>query len=335
MAGRKKYTYLLSGIFILLISGFLLVKPVFLYISGKLTKSDVIKADALIVEGWLPDHALKAAYKEFNKNNYKYILTSGITSYSDYYVIAENGYLIFYTGKRFAELQKNEIHKIEIDSYSSMGGRNSANFNFFVNDSLIGDVYVSRRKKKYKFTWNGSLSAIDSLMIQFTNDKSDESGDRNLFVKDITIDHRYVITFLNNSEYDISKLDGRNRIVNNFTSVAGSARNTLLSMGMDSSSVIALPGKKTKINRTLNSAIAIRDWLDTSCIRIKGINVVSLGPHARRTWMTYKRVLPEDYELGIISLPDYRYIHSRKNKILKTIREIAGLVYYYIILLPY
>jgi hypothetical protein len=98
--------------------------------------------------------------------------------------------------------------------------------------------------------------------------------------------------------------------------------------------VVAVPGKRVRINRTLSSALAFRDWLKTSDIEVIGINIVTRGTHARRTLMTYNKILDKKYEIGIISLPDYRE-HSRKFKVLRTIRESFGLLYYWIILIPY
>jgi hypothetical protein len=106
-------------------------------------------------------------------------------------------------------------------------------------------------------------------------------------------------------------------------------------MGIDSSLLIAIPGNKVKINRTLSSALAFRDWLKSTNIDIKGINIISMGTHTRRTWMTYNKILNEKYVIGIISLPDNIHNYSRLSKVLKTIRETLGIIYYWFILLPY
>lgn len=66
---------------------------------------------------------------------------------------------------------------------------------------------------------------------------------------------------------------------------------------MDSSLITAVSGDKVRIKRTLTSALAFRDWLKTADINIKGIKIISLGTHARRTWMTYNRVLNEKYKI--------------------------------------
>ena len=108
-----------------------------------------------------------------------------------------------------------------------------------------------------------------------------------------------------------------------------------MAMGIDSGLIIALPGKKVNINRTLTSALAFRDWLRTADIDVKGINIISLGMHTRRTWMTYKRILNKRYQIGIVSLPDYNYNNSRINRFLKTIRETLAIIYYWAILILY
>jgi hypothetical protein len=333
---RKKRLFIIIFIFIIILSlGYLFIKPAFNYLSGYLSKSEQVKANILIVEGWLPDYALKMACEEFQKSGYDYIITTGLKSITDYYILPENGYLIFYPKNKLFGISKSGPHTIEVNAFSELGGVNRAHFNLFINDSLAADFFAEKRKRKYQVNWEGNLKEIDSILVQFTNDELGDWGDRNLYVKEIIFDHKMKLPYQDNSEYDIGALDGKNRIINHFNSCAEFARNRFLSLGIDSSLIIAIPGKKVKINRTLTSALAFRDWLNTTKLDIKGINIISLGTHARRTWMTYNKILNEKYKIGIISLPDYKYNHSRINKLLKTIRQTLGIVYYWFILIPY
>jgi len=333
---RKKRSLIVLVIFISVLSlGYIFVKPAFNYLSGYLSKSEQVKANILIVEGWLPDYALEMVYKESLKNGYDRIITTGIKSSTDYYMLSENGYLIFYTKDKLTSICKGNNHIIEIDAFSKLGGEHSAHFNLFVNDSLISDFYADKHKGSYTSKWEGSLSKIDSIMVQFTNDGVGDYGQRKLFVKAIVIDHKVTILYLNNTAYDIGALDRKRRIINNFNSNAELARNRLLSMGIDSSQIIATSGKRVRINRTLASALAFRDWLKTTNIDIKGINIISLGTHARRTWMTYNKVLNEKYKIGIISIPEPINRHSKENKVFETLRETLGIIYYWFILIPY
>ena len=68
---------------------------------------------------------------------------------------------------------------------------------------------------------------------------------------------------------------------------------------------------------------------------INGINIISLGAHGRRTWMTYNKILDEKYRIGIISITEDNdaYLTGRK-KAFKTLRETLGIIYYWFILAP-
>ncbi len=332
---RKKVLLIISMIiFLIIISGFFLVRPAFNYLSGYLSKSEIVNANILIVEGWLPGYALKLASEEFQKHDYEYIVTSGIKSNIKYFGLYSNGFLIFYPHSKLSGKNGYKNHSVEIEAYSELNGENRAHFNLYINDTLAGNFYADKRKRKYMVEWKGSLAKIDSILIQFDNDSWGKFGDRNLFVKDIIIDKQIIIPYGNNSAFVESKLGNKHEFLSSFNSNAELARSRLISMGIDSSRIIATPGDRVKINRTLTSAVAFRNWLRTSNIDIRGINIFSMGTHARRTWMTYNKILNEKYEIGIISVPDYLN-RSREHKLLKTLRETLGIIYYWIILLPY
>jgi hypothetical protein len=308
--------------------------PLLNSISNRLSTTNRVKANILLIEGWLPSGAIEMAYDEFKKNGYDHVITTGI-KISDYYQVSMNGYLVFYTHNRLKTIDNNKVHSIEIDAYSELEDKDRAHFNVFVNDSMVAGIFADKKMRHYEITWKGKLALVDSVVVQFDNDKSDEYGDRNLYVKEIIFDHKTHIHYQYNSEYDIGELDGKRRLKNNFSSHAELARNKLLSLGLDSSLVLAIPGKRVRLNRTLSSALAFRDWLKASEIEVEGINIVTMGTHAKRTLLTYNKILSKSYKIGIISLPDNRESSSRKYKIFKTLRESIGLIYYWLILIPY
>lgn len=330
----KRSTLLKISLIVLIIIIFLFSKSAFNYLSKYLSKSEQVHANILLVEGWLPGYAIEMAENEFNKNNYNYIITTGLRI-PDYFLVSMDGYLIFYPKRSITFKNENSAHIIEIDAFGELGGENASRFNVFINDSLAGNFQADRRKKKFAVYWKGNLTKVDSIMVQFTNDAMGDFGDRNLYVKDIIIDNKIEIAYQKNSEYIIGDIHSSRRMTNDFVSYAEMARNELLYFGIDSSKVKAIGSKRVRINRTLTSALAFRDWLKTTNIAVSGINIVSVGTHARRTWMTYNKILNEKYNIGIISLPDYKNEYSRKYKILKTLRETLGVIYYWIILIPY
>jgi hypothetical protein len=333
---KKRVLLFVSITFISVLTlGLLFTKPAFTFLSGYLSKSTQVKANILIVEGWLPDVALDKAFEEFRKNGYDYIITTGLKSSSDYYLMSSNGNLIFYTKNRFSEITQFSSHSIDIDAYSELGGDNRAHFNLFVNNYLAADFFAEKRKKTYTLNWKGYLKDIDSIKVQYDNDKWGYFGDRNLFIKQICVDHKITFPYLNNSEYDVINYGRKRRVINNYASNAELTRNRLLAMGLDSSKIIATSGERSRINRTLTSVLAFRDWIKTTKIDIKGINIISMGTHSRRTWMTYNKILKEKYNIGIISVPEPINRYTRENKFFKTIRETLGIIYYWIILIPY
>jgi uncharacterized SAM-binding protein YcdF (DUF218 family) len=135
--------------------------------------------------------------------------------------------------------------------------------------------------------------------------------------------------------YDISDLDNKNRIVNDMNSNSELTAKRLYSLGIDTLRIIPIPGRKVMINRTLTSALALRDWMRESDIDVSGINIVSSGTHSRRTWITFKRVLDRSVNVGIISLPDTRNTGSDGIGYIKTLRETIAYIYYSILLIPY
>jgi hypothetical protein len=328
---KKKFLILFSFIILSIVIFFQVIYS----LSGSLSKTSEVKANVLLVEGWLPQYAIEMAFDEFNKKGYDYIVTTGVKTTSDYFNIYANGYLIFYTDRQHLSETKITRHEIEIKASGSLNGENRAHFLVLVNDSIAGDFFAGRHKKSYIVEWTGALSQIDSISIQLVNHKSGDFGDISLFIKEVIIDHKISIPYQHNSVSVISKTEGYDRIVNNFYSVAELARKKLLAMGIDSNLVIAIPCKSVRINRTLESALAVLDWFMTSNIEVKGINIESLGTHARRTWMTYNKILNKKCEIGIISIPDNKDRYSSRYRILKTLRESFGLVYYWFILIPY
>ncbi len=326
MKFRKPHKALIFLI-VLLIFSLVLVKPATKGMAEFLSRSDRVDANILVIEGWLSYNDLKAAADEFISGNYDYIFTTGIKATTDYYNVNTDGYLIFYTSK----FRTFPVNTIAVRARSELDGENSAHFNFWVNDTLIADFTADKRNRKYSVKWNST--PFDSVMIQFDNDIVGDFGDRNLFVKELILNGTIPIPFLNNSVYDISALDNKSRIINNMNSNSELTAKRLLSMGVDSSKVIAIPGRKVRINRTLTSALALRDWLKESDITIRGINIVSYGSHSRRTRMTFDRVIDKNVNIGIIALSDHRYTGPDGVAYLKTLRETIAYLYYSLILL--
>jgi len=181
----------------------------------------------------------------------------------------------------------------------------------------------------------GSLCSIDSIMVNFDNDYVDENGDRNFFVKELIIDGKYKIPYQYNSIYDIGKIDSRDRITNDYSTVAEFAKNRLIRLGVDSSRIVSFSSECRECNRTLSSAKACRDGFKKYKNEIKSANVITLGIHARRTWITYKTILKRTAKIGIISIPFQRDENSEDKDSQRVLTEVIALIYYNFLLLPF
>ena len=329
----KKRVLIIFALFVI-ISGVTFL-PTISFLSKRLAETRKVNANILLVEGWISPYGLKMAFNEFKKNGYDHIVTTGLKSTSDYFNVFTNGSLIFYTSGRLLREKEIANHTIEIKAYSSLGGEDCAHFSVLINDSIAGNFIADKRKRTYSILWSGSLSGIDSVSVKFLNDLVGINGDRNLFIKEISFDHKILIPYQLNSIYTYPESDRIIKIRNDYASYAQLAGNSLMSLGIDSSQIDIVPGEKVFLNRTLTSALAFRDWLKRTDIEVKGINIVTMGTHAERTFMIYNKILDKKYEIGVISLSDYRERYSRSYKVLKTIRESLGIIYYWFILLPY
>lgn len=305
-------------------------------LTNYLEKSNPVEADMLIIESWLSDSAIAMSKSEIQKDDYDFIVTTGIESSElDFCMVAMNGYLIFYPNYKSGTGKEIGNHSIEILAHSKMGGKYCSHFNFYVNDSLLTDFNADEKPRKYKVIWKKPLTEIDSLMIEFTNDYFDDQGDRNLYIKEIIIDNDITIPYQFNSVFDIGLLGGSDRNINNYRSHPEIIRNKLIKYGIDSSKIVAVTGKKTNLNRTLTGALAFRDWLKTSGPNVKGINIITMGIHSRRTWLTYNRIIDKSINIGIISLPESENPELEKSEFIRTITETLDLIYYWIITIPY
>jgi hypothetical protein len=56
-------------------------------------------------------------------------------------------------------------------------------------------------------------------------------------------------------------------------------------------------------DRTYLSAVMVREWIGRSGLAVRGLDVLSEGAHARRTWRLYRMALGGDLAVGIRAAP--------------------------------
>src|SRR5208283_5734102 len=86
----------------------------------------------------------------------------------------------------------------------------------------------------------------------------------------------------------------------------------LVKLGVPSEAVIPVPPVfGATRDRTYSSALALRNWLERSNPRVRSVNLFSMGPHSRRSWLLFQKALEPKVQVGIIAAPDISYNPQR------------------------
>lgn len=116
----------------------------------------------------------------------------------------------------------------------------------------------------------------------------------------------------------------RGSLLFDFGSFAELAAQTLTRAGVSSERIQAIPSLPTVRDRTYASAVAVREWLRNERIVIDYVDVVSKGPHARRSRLMFEMALGPDVEIGIIALPPSGYDQDAWWKSSAGVRTVVG-----------
>ena len=77
--------------------------------------------------------------------------------------------------------------------------------------------------------------------------------------------------------------------------------------GMATNKLQAVPAPEVRKDRTYVSALALKGWLEAHGGVPPSLNVVSVGPHARRTRLLFERAFGSQTQIGIIAVEDPNY----------------------------
>jgi len=85
----------------------------------------------------------------------------------------------------------------------------------------------------------------------------------------------------------------------------------LVKLGFDTNVLQAVPAPLVRADRTYTEAIALRDWAREHKVKLTKIQLVSEGPHARRSRLLFAKALGPEVQVGITAVPvvDYDPAH--------------------------
>ena len=100
---------------------------------------------------------------------------------------------------------------------------------------------------------------------------------------------------------------GRGEYLSEYKDFANLSKATMVTLGFDPDKIQPIPTPQVIRDRTLTSAGAVKEWLDSTKINPQAVNVYTLDVHSRRTWLLYKKAFEPDIAVGIISHPPLDY----------------------------
>lgn len=105
---------------------------------------------------------------------------------------------------------------------------------------------------------------------------------------------------------------------------------TLIRMGVSNLSLEAVPAASVRRDRTYASALVLKGRLQQQAGRITGINLVSMGVHARRSRLLFQKAFENDLSVGIIAVEDRNYPAERWWKYSAGVRAVSDEFFAYI-----
>jgi hypothetical protein len=124
-----------------------------------------------------------------------------------------------------------------------------------------------------------------------------------------------------------------------YGTLAEIAAATIRAMGFDKESLVVVSTPAVKRDRTYESALQLKKWLQISGHKVKALNVYTLGPHARRTRLLYRYVFAPDVDIGVIAVTSRDYEPNRwwnnSNGLRHVLSEAIGYIYAKFIFKPH
>jgi DUF218 domain len=92
-----------------------------------------------------------------------------------------------------------------------------------------------------------------------------------------------------------------------FKSYAQLAYSRLKASGLNDEQMAVIETHDIKKDRTYQSAVAVKEWLASSKLNVKGLNVYTLGAHARRSRVLFQKAFGDEVAVGVIAAEDQSY----------------------------
>jgi uncharacterized SAM-binding protein YcdF (DUF218 family) len=105
----------------------------------------------------------------------------------------------------------------------------------------------------------------------------------------------------------------------------------LIRQGVPKDRVHAVFCDVVRKDRTYESALAVKNWIQEQGLAVNAVDVVTLGPHARRSRLLFQKAFGQSVKVGVIALDEWSYDPARWWRYSDGVREVLfeGVAYLY------
>lgn len=103
----------------------------------------------------------------------------------------------------------------------------------------------------------------------------------------------------------------------------------LVKLGIPARAVRSVPCLEERQDRTYHCAVTVSQWLKTNGLAPKSVNVITLGPHARRSKYLCQMAFGREIKIGVIAIEDRAYDSVHWWRSSEGVREVIGEVLAY------
>jgi hypothetical protein len=118
--------------------------------------------------------------------------------------------------------------------------------------------------------------------------------------------------------------------VSGFKSYAELARVRLKALGAEDGHIVVLETTDIKKDRTYQSARAVKEWISLNWTELMGLDVYTLGTHARRSRLLYQKVFGDGVAVGVIAASDQSYDSNNWWRSSNGVRTVVGEIIAYL-----
>jgi len=116
-----------------------------------------------------------------------------------------------------------------------------------------------------------------------------------------------------------------------YSSDAQRAGKKCADLGLEASRIIAVSAARTTGSKTFSCGRALQEWLSSTMPGVQSVDVFTVGGHARKTHIMFKKALGENISVGIIAarplIYDPECWWASQVGIKLMLRSVAGYVY--------